>query len=282
MGHVDLHLHTTASDGTLSPAELVRRAAALGLTYIAVTDHDTVDGIAAALAAARQFPGLTYIPGIEISTEVSGGEAHVLGYFIDHRDVELKRRLSELQESRRQRATRMVGKLAGLGLPLKLSRVHELAGEGSVGRPHVAAAMLERGYIQEFAEAFDQYIGNGGPAYVPRDKLTPAEAVGIILKAKGIPVLAHPKTVGEVAPMVRDMAAAGLLGIEVYYAEHDAAQVSEYLDMARQYRLIVTGGTDYHGIATRREPDIGDVVIPGTVMPELLALAGARGRGVTA
>lgn len=284
MGTVDLHLHTTVSDGTLTPSALVRRAAARGLKYIAVTDHDTVAGIPEALTAAEEFPGLTCIPGIEISAEIETGEAHVLGYFLDYRDAELNRRLRQLQESRQHRAERMVAKLNRLGLPLEIARVREIAGEGSLGRPHLAAAMLELGYITEFAEAFNKYIGRGGPAYVPREKITPREAVEIILNARGLPVLAHPFTVSAVAPkvaaMVAAMAAGGLAGIEVYYPEHGADRIAKYLALAAEHNLIVTGGTDYHGIATRREPDIGDVEIPGTVIPLLLALAATRGLSI--
>jgi len=280
VGTVDLHLHTTVSDGTLTPSALVRRAAARGLKYIAVTDHDTVAGIREALTAAEEFPGLTCIPGIEISAEFETGEAHVLGYFLDYRDAELNQRLRQLQQSRQHRAERMVAKLDRLGLPLEIARVREIAGEGSLGRPHLAAAMQELGYITEFAEAFNKYIGRGGPAYVPREKITPLEAVEIILNARGLPVLAHPFTVGAVAPMVAALAAGGLAGIEVYYAEHGADRIAEYLALAAEHNLIVTGGTDYHGIATRREPDIGDVEIPGTVIPLLLALAAARGLSI--
>ena len=280
MGAVDLHLHTTASDGTLTPAALVRRAAERGLKYIAVTDHDSVDGVREALVAAAAYPGLTCIPGIEISTEVETGEAHLLGYFVDYRDAALNRRMHRIQRSRERRAADMVAKLNDLGLKLEITRVRELAGEGSVGRPHVAAALLEKGYIVEFAEAFEKYIGRGGPAYVPRDKITPLEAVEIILAARGLPVLAHPFTVGAVAPMVAALAAGGLVGLEVYYAEHDSAQIDEYNALAAEHDLIATGGTDFHGIATRVEPDIGEVEIPANVIGDLMALAAARGLGI--
>ena len=166
MGAVDLHLHTTVSDGILTPTALVRRAVERGLEYIAVTDHDSVDGVREALVAAAAYPDLTCIPGIEISTEVETGEAHLLGYFVDYRDAALNRRMHRIQRSRERRAEDMVAKLNDLGLKLEITRVRELAGEGSVGRPHVAAAMLEKGYIVEFAEAFEKYIGRGGPAYV--------------------------------------------------------------------------------------------------------------------
>ena len=212
MGTVDLHLHTTASDGTLTPTALVRRAAARGLKYIAVTDHDTVDGVSEALAAAAACPGLTCIPGIEISTEIETGEAHVLGYFLDYRDAELNRRLRQLQESRQRRAERMVAKLNRLGLTLEIARVRELAGDGSLGRPHLAEAMLEKGYINKFSEAFSKYIGRGGPAYVAREKITPLEAVEIILNARGLPVLAQG---GVDAERVAPLLAAGAAGVAV-------------------------------------------------------------------
>jgi predicted metal-dependent phosphoesterase TrpH len=277
LGDVDLHLHTTISDGTLTPAALVRRAVSRGLKYIAITDHDTVAGISQALVATAEFPGLTCIPGVEISTEIESGEVHILGYFVDYRDEMLNRRMRQIQESRRLRAERMITKLDDLGLSLDIERVYELAGVGSIGRPHIATAMLEKGYIREFAEAFTKYIGRDGPAYVAREKVTPAEAVCIIQRARGLPVLAHPCTVREVASLVAELAQIGLVGIEAYYVEHGVDQVTEYLNLAQQHDLIVTGGTDFHGIATRKEPDIGEVCIPSPVIPDLMARAAKHG-----
>jgi predicted metal-dependent phosphoesterase TrpH len=174
---VDLHLHTTASDGQLSPAEIVHLAAELGLSIIAITDHDSVEGVEPALAAADDFPGLLVIPGVELSTDIPGGEVHILGYFIDHRDQGLKRSLESLRNSRRERARKIVAKLAQLNIDVDWQRVLELAAGASVGRPHIAQAMMERGYISSLREAFSKYIGRNGPAYVEREKLTPPQAV---------------------------------------------------------------------------------------------------------
>jgi len=162
----DLHLHTTASDGRLTPTELVQRAAKAGLKVIAITDHDTVDGIPEALAAAKAFPSLTVIPGVELSTDVTGGEVHVLGYFIDYHSQLLREKLALMRDSRETRARKMVEKLGKMGMPLRWERVLELAGEGSIGRPHIAQAMLEAGYIASMKEAFLLYISRTGPAYV--------------------------------------------------------------------------------------------------------------------
>ena len=188
---IDLHIHTTASDGRFSPEEIVKKAARLGLTIIAISDHDTVDGIALALAAARAFPQLRIIPGVEISTDVSSGEVHMLGYFIDYTHEELLQKLENMRNSRQIRGQKMIKKLSGLGMAVEWERVLEIAGDGSVGRPHIAQAMLEKRYISTIKEAFSKYLAWGRPAYVKRDKLTPSEAMALILRASGLPVLAH-------------------------------------------------------------------------------------------
>ena len=175
MSRVDLHLHSTASDGKLNPEALIDRAAEAGLEVISLTDHDTVDGIVPALKAAAAFPQLKLIPGVEISTDMPEGEAHVLGYFIDYTSPELESALERFRNSRQGRAQGMVNKLKDFGIDIEWSRVQEIAGEGSIGRPHIARAMLEKGYIDTFEEAFDRYIGHGGPAYVAREKMTPEE-----------------------------------------------------------------------------------------------------------
>ncbi len=181
MSKVDLHIHSTASDGRLSPAEVVCKAAEAGLTVIALADHDTVDGIAPALEAAKTFPRLKVIPGVEISTDVPQGEIHLLGYFIDYTHHELLNSLGRMRNSRQQRAQGMIAKLKNLGLSIEWGRVKEIAGSGSIGRPHIAQAMLEKGYIASIKEAFTKYIGWGGPAYVKREKMSPAEVVKLIL-----------------------------------------------------------------------------------------------------
>jgi predicted metal-dependent phosphoesterase TrpH len=271
MLRADLHLHSTASDGRFSPAELVRKAVGEGLTVISLTDHDTVDGIAPALAAARAFPQLRLIPGIEVSTDISGGEAHILGYFIDHVDGSLQAALEQMRNSRLERARRMVTGLEEMGYPLEWERVQAIAGGGVIGRPHIAQAMLERGYIESLKEAFTKYIGRDGPAYVEREKVTPAGAVELVIRAKGLPVLAHPLTVPEPEQMAVELKAVGLVGIEAYYAGYTAEDVERLVSMADRHNLITTGGTDYHGLDT--DASIGGVDIPEESLENLLSLA---------
>ena len=276
MSAVDLHIHSTASDGRLTPEEIVSRAAELGLKVISLTDHDTVDGVPAALQAAVAFPGLRVIPGVEISTDLADGEAHVLGYFIDYTSPELGSALERFRNSRQGRARGMVAKLGELGIAIDWERVQELAGDGSIGRPHIARAMLEKGYITTFEEAFNKYIGHGGPAYVEREKMTPEEAVALILRAHGLPVLAHPFTVNDPEDMIKKLKKVGLIGVEVYYKDNTPEQTEETLTLAEKYGLIATGGTDYHGIGDSSEVMMGGVDVPPEAAERLIALAGER------
>jgi predicted metal-dependent phosphoesterase TrpH len=276
LSRVDLHIHSTASDGKLSPAEVVREAAEKGLSYIALADHDSVDGIAAAKKAAQRFPGLTVIPAIEISTDIPRGEVHILGYFIDYTNAELLARLEEFKNSRRRRAEQMVAKLANLGMPVEWERVLELAGSSTIGRPHIAQAMLEKGYIPSFKDAFDEYLGHGKPAYVEREKMLPAEAVAIIIRAKGLAVLAHPLTTENHEGLVSELKPAGLVGLEAYYGEYDAEEVKGLVALAQKYGLIATGGSDFHGIEPEEETAIGGADVPLEVVERLIALAKER------
>lgn len=277
MSGVDLHLHTTASDGKHTPTEIVRKAASLGLKVISITDHDTTEGIPSAVEAARDYPSLRFIPGVELSTDVASGEIHVLGYFIDYTDEEFEANLARMRNSRVERARQMVQKLNKLGMHIEWERVKEIAGQGALGRPHVAQALLEKGYIGTLQEAFQRYIGHGGPAYVERDKLTPAEAVGLILKADGLPVLAHPLTAGEVEGTIIELKAAGLIGVEVYYASYSFEEMNPLLGLAHKYGLIATGGTDYHGLDEKTETMIGGIDVPEQAAEQLVALAEKRG-----
>ena len=273
MSKVDLHIHSTASDGRLSPADIVRQAAEQGLSVIAITDHDSVDGIAPALVAAKAFPGLKVIPAIELSTDVPQGEVHVLGYFIDYTDREFQVTLEGLRHSRLKRAQGMIAKLKNLGVHIDWERVREIAGTGSIGRPHIAQAMLEKGYITSIKEAFDRYISRGGPAYVEREKMTPAEAVELILKVNGLPVLAHPFTTNNTETMIAELKAAGLVGIEAYYDGYTADEINRLVSLADKYDLITTGGSDYHGLETVSETMIGGVAVPTESVERLMALA---------
>jgi 3',5'-nucleoside bisphosphate phosphatase len=242
---VDLHLHTTASDGALTPAELVREAKAHGLEWIAVTDHDSTNGIVEALEEGDR-QGVQVIPGIEMSTDIPRAEVHVLGYFLDYHDAGFQQTLQQLREGRRERAEKMVAKLAAMGLAIPWERVLEVAGQGSVGRPHIAQVMVEKGFVATNVEAFTNYIGRNAPAYVERYKLTPAEAVALIKEVKGLPVLAHPAEVITLQSLLPDLMAAGLVGMECYYSEYSPETVEGLLAVADEQGLIPTGGTDFH------------------------------------
>jgi predicted metal-dependent phosphoesterase TrpH len=264
---IDLHTHSTASDGRLTPTELVRLALERGLTAIALTDHDTTDGVAEAQAAARGT-GLEVIAGVEINTESEDGDVHFLGYFVRPDDAAFQAHLATLRNARLGRARLMVEKLARLGLPLDWERVQAIAGEGAVGRPHVARALLERGYITTISEAFEKYIGHEGPAYVPRYRLTPEEAIAMIRAAGGVASLAHPAMAGTVALIPR-LVAAGLEAIEVYYPDHTPEQQERLLALARQYNLVPTGGSDFHALDDPDHAMLGSIWVPPDVVEQL-------------
>lgn len=276
MPGIDLHIHTSASDGRFSPAEIVSRSAAAGLAVIAITDHDTVDGIAPALQAARTFPSLRVIPGVEISTDIPAGQAHILGYFVDYTDHELQIALEKMRNSRWERARKMVARLEDLGCRIEWERVREIAGAASVGRPHIAQALMEKDYVESIKDAFTRYISQDGPAYVERDKMTPVQAAELILQAKGLPVLAHPLTVPDPEAMVIELKAAGLTGIEVYYKDYTRDDINRLLRLSDRYGLVSTGGTDYHGLEPETDIDIGGVDVPAECVEQLLTLAQQR------
>jgi len=275
MSRVDLHIHSTASDGRLTPADIVREAAGRGLTFIALADHDSIDGVASAQAAACAFPGLKVIPGVEISTDVAEGEVHVLGYFIDYTNPEFNAALDRFKKSRLQRGQKMVAKLNKLGINIDWQRVTEIASGSSIGRPHIAQAMLEKGYITSFKQAFSEYLGHNRPAYVEREKMTPKEAVALIIKAEGLPVLAHPSTLTDPEAMTIELKDAGLVGIEAYYNGYTTEEISRLVGLAEKYNLIITGGSDYHGLEPT-ETAIGDADLPMEAVEKLIALAKQR------
>ena len=262
----DLHLHTLASDGRLSPTELIRLAARQGLKTIAVTDHDTTDGLEEALEAAKDFPSLRVIPGIELSADVPGDEVHVLGYFIDPQDSQLQAELRRFRAGRIDRAKTMVEKLAGLGIHVEWERVQHFAGDGAVGRPHIAMALVEAGYCKEPKDAFPEYLGRNGLAYVERAKLTPEGAVDIIRKAGGAAVLAHPAYMNDMEAGISDLAGIGLAGMEVHYAKYREETIRQLAHLAHQYDLIPCGGSDYHGMGN------SDECMPGENGPTLVSV----------
>ena len=273
MARVDLHVHTTASDGKYSPSELVARAVAAGIEVLGITDHDTVGGLAEAFDAAGAFPQLTLVPGVEINTDVSGGEAHILGYFIDYTNQDLLALLQDMRDSRRDRARLMVAKLQDLGVPLSWERVQQIASTESIGRPHIAKAMLEKGYVSSFKEAFDRYIGFDRPAYVERSKVTPVQATEMIALAHGLPVLAHPFTVAEPEKIIVDLKDHGLAGIEVYYGLYSRSEVTHLRSFAQKYSLLATGGSDFHGLDETAETGLGCSGMPIKAAKALIARA---------
>lgn len=264
---VDLHLHTTVSDGALRPAELVTAAAAAGIRVMAVTDHDSIDGIREAQTAASGL-SIEVIPGIEVSASLNGDEIHVLGYLLDQDDRTLREVLRRLQADRIAQAKEMVGRLGALGCPVEWDRVKEIAQSGSVGRPHIARALVERGYVGSVDEAFTRFLRRGGPGYVEGNKLLPQDAVGLIKAAGGIPSLAHPIIVGandyhlDLPTLLPVMAEAGLEGIEAFYKGYTPEITTSLLALAAEYRLVPTGGSDFHGGGVVADAYLGAVEVP--------------------
>ncbi|MFC1708521.1 PHP domain-containing protein [Candidatus Omnitrophota bacterium] len=261
----DLHLHTFFSDGTFSPEQLVEQAKIAGLCCIAVTDHDCVDGIQPAKEAAGD--SLEVIAGIELSAEIDSKEIHVLGYFIDLNSARLKEEAAKIQIFRVKRVHGILEKLRGLGIDLSPDAVFTMAGKGTVGRLHIAKAMVAAGIVSNVYEAFSKYISNDGPAYVGKFSLTPQEAIRLIVEAKGIPVLAHPHN-SNCDELIPSFARAGLRGLEVFYPEYSQAIIGYYQQIAQKYGLLVTGGSDCHGEA-KPKIRVGKINIPYELVEEM-------------
>lgn len=269
---VDLHTHSLRSDGALEPAELVRRAAARGVRVQALADHDTLAGVAEAVRAGEAL-GVRIVPATELNTESKWGDVHVLGYFLDPADAALEDRLRWLRDNRGRRIELMVENLARLGYPVSLKRVREIAQGGSLGRPHLAQALFEGGHVPSYDAAFDTLISTSSPAYVARVGLTPVEAVDLIRLRGGVPSLAHPGTVLGLEELMPELVAAGLAGIECYYGEHTPEQTARYLALGARYRLVATGGSDFHGRGEHGAP-LGGVAVPESAVGALEALRG--------
>jgi 3',5'-nucleoside bisphosphate phosphatase len=267
---VDLHTHSTASDGKLRPSEVVRLATQLGLGVLALTDHDTTDGVMEAQRAGCEL-GIEVIAGVEINSEGEYGDAHILGLFIDPLEPTLQEQLLAIRDARVGRAKGMLKKLGEMGMPLEWERVIAMAGDASsIARPHVARAMVEAGYVATTQEAFDKYIDTRGPAYVNRLRLTMSEAIGSIHGAGGLAVMAHPALSGLVH-LIPQLVEAGLDGVEVYYPEHSPEQRAELLDIAARYNLVVTGGSDFHAPDDPAHAQLGSVDVPPDVVEKLKA-----------
>ena len=264
---IDLHTHSLRSDGALSPADLVKRAAARGVTIQALSDHDTLSGVAEAAATGKHL-GVRIIPATELNTESEWGDAHVLGYFIDPNDAALEERLRWLRDNRGRRIEIMVENLNRLGYAVDLARVLEIAQGGALGRPHLAQALFEKGYVQTYDNAFDTLIAKDSPAYVARVGLDPFEAVALVRKHGGVPSLAHPGTVVGLDDLLPKLVAGGLAGIEAYYGSHSPEMTSRCLARARDFDLVPTGGSDFHGRG-EHGADLGGVFIPPETIEHL-------------
>jgi len=269
----DLHTHSNLSDGLLTPTRLVELAASRGVQIMALTDHDSMEGIPEALEAASRHPGFTLIPGVEMSTDIPKGEVHVLGYFLDPNDEQLRQELASLRGSRLDRGRRIVEKLRGLGMDVTWERVQEIAAGAAVGRPHVAQALVEKGCVASFQEAFDLYIGRNGPAYVERTKMTPEETVALLRDSGALPALAHPKDMEDLEGLLEKLAPAGLAGLETYYQDYDGDTIERLLSLARRHDLLPTGGSDYHGHGANHERLPGDIPLPDQAIDAFMALA---------
>jgi len=276
----DFHTHSTFSDGRLTPTGLIDLAHRNGVRIMSLTDHDIVDGLSEAFQAAARYPDFTLVPGIEMSTDVEGGEVHILGHFIDWQDDAFRERLGELQESRLGRARKMVDRLHELGMPVTWERVEFFAGEGAVGRPHIALALVEAGHVATVNEAFDRFLSRTGPAYVERDKLTPQQVIAIIAGVGGFATLAHPREFGApqgFEPLLDELASAGLTGMEVYYQDYSPDDVAALRRLADRLGLISLGGSDYHGLGGPRQREPGDIPLIMEPVERLLDLAKSRG-----
>lgn len=271
---IDLHTHSLRSDGALTPAELVKRAAGRGVTIQALSDHDTLSGVAEAVAEGDRV-GVRIIPATELNTESEWGHVHVLAYFIDPSDGPFEERMKWLRENRGRRIELMVENLNRLGHPVSLARVHEIAQGGSLGRPHLAQALFEAGHVPSYDAAFDTLINDKSPAYVSRVGLAPVEAVELVRTHGGVPALAHPGTVERLDELLPQLVSAGLGGIECYYGSHSPARTAECLRLAARYSLVPTGGSDFHGRGDHGA-DLGGVFVP----PENIAALEARRRPV--
>lgn len=258
--YVDLHLHTTASDGSFTPEEVVVKAEQLGFSAIAITDHDTVKGIEVAVQKAKRLD-LEVVPGIEINTDYANTEVHVLGYYIDYENSALLNKLKELKESRYTRAKKIVAKLNNLGVEIDFDEVLSLADGAALGRSHIAQLILEKGYVQDWGQVFDKYIGRQAPAYVERERLDVKGAINLIKKANGVPIIAHPGLINN-DELLTEFIKWGVQGIEVYHTEHNKQEQEKYLEFANENNLLITGGSDCHGPRRKDGVLLGTIKLP--------------------
>lgn len=259
--NVDLHIHSNASDGTLRPSEVVEEARSAGLAVIALADHDTTDGVAEAVEAGRRL-GVEVVPGVEISAEDPRGDIHILGYWMDYASPDFQAFLARPRSARPARIAEMCARLAALGMPVTPEEVQAVAGNASsVGRPHLARVLLDKGYVRSMEDAFRLYLREGCPAYVKRFKNPTGESIERIHASGGVSVIAHPGLVADPS-LVDTLIAQGAMGIEVYCHTHGPAATRRFLALARRHGLLVTGGSDYHGAMLEKSFRLGDLKVP--------------------
>jgi predicted metal-dependent phosphoesterase TrpH len=268
---VDLHCHSTASDGLLSPVELVTYASERGVSTVGLTDHDSTNGVAEAVATGAEL-GVTIIPGVELSSEIEGLQAHILGYFIDPASVPLQREFEWMNRTRRERVGRIVQNLNAAGIPIEVDAVFAEAGDGTIGRPHVARVLIANGYASSVSDAFARFLTRGKPGYAISEKITPEGAIQAINRAGGVAVLAHPWSTKDPVGAVARLAPAGLSGLECYYGEYAPDVRDGLADLAHAYDLIPTGGSDFHGPGVK-SVDLGAVLVPPESVDALRAAA---------
>ena len=279
MKSIDLHTHTTASDGSFAPAEVVGMAEQAGLAAVAITDHDTTDGIGEALAAGEKMR-VEVVPGVELSVSHERlGSLHILGYWIQPGHPDLAGKLEDIRGGRDKRNEKILSRLADLGCPLDLSEVQAIAGGEVIGRPHLAQAMIKHDYVQSTQEAFDRYLARGKPAYMERDRMSPAEAIDRIRRAGGVAVWAHPGLIrleeSDMEKEIEKLGAAGLSGIEAHYPEHSPETTELLLKLCDKNRLAPTGGTDFHG-TDKPDVQLGSFEVPAALLEGLRACLMAR------
>ncbi len=271
MDFIDMHTHSNASDGMYTPSELVDYAIEKGLSGISITDHDTVDGVEEAVQRGKQYKNFKVIPGIELSSEYNSEEVHILGYMLDYNMNSLQSILNNLKDQRNNRAIKIINKLKGLDYSISYEDVLKIAKKGVIGRPHIAQALVEKGYVKTKEEAFKNFLVKDALAYIPRQKLTPIHAIDIIKKAKGFAVIAHPgllKSIDTLYFLIR----LGIDGIEVYHSDHTIHQSSMYFKIAKEHNLIITGGSDFHYPPNKNNyhGDLGSVKVPSKYVEILL------------
>lgn len=272
----DFHTHSTHSDGRKTPAELAELFHTNGLRAVALTDHDSLNGLAEMREALRRYREIALVPGVELSTDIPGNEIHVLGYWVDEHSAAFQEALAGFREGRIGRGQEMVEKLGALGYPVSWERVQEIAGEASIGRPHVARALWEAGHVSSIDEAFERFLGRNGPAYAEREKMTPEGAVRLISDAGGLAFVAHPTYIDNMEAVIAALVPAGLAGLEVYYRRYSPEQVEDLRRVAERLGLFPLGGSDYHAMERDTETEPGDIPIPDDVVARFMEMG--RGR----